>query len=272
MSQHTNTTLEDTSLPTPVDNAATTSKDANTDSPISDASHESVRIATPEEDQTERKSESESLTPMEQLEILPLEPVDIESIRNPRAWLTDSAIFHIMFRVMGAKLPTSPIQLVEPTWLAQWFLQGAGKPSELPYFFKPNSECDRVSGLLMPFNINNCHWTCVYVSLEKNYAVLYDSVFSWKNTRLAEDALDAFYETFQDQFRGDHTVRFYLKPALKCQQQVDSSSCGIFTCRFIIDLLNGEEPDDPQDRYLADQQHWRAYFCKELQIPAANDP
>jgi len=211
-----------------------------------------------------------SLSPVEQLESLPLEPVDIESIRDRRGFLTDSAIFHIMFRIMKDKLHTSPIQLAEPTWLAQWLYDNISRPSETPYFFNPNAGCDKVLAILIPFNIDNIHWTCIYVNLEKKTAVFYDSMMTVSNILLARTIMFAFYETFKDHFQEDKSIPFRFDVARYCEQQRDGSSCGVFTCHFMMDFLNGKDPNDPERQSATNQWDLRHYFCEELDIPLTN--
>ena len=230
-----------------------------------DSSLESEEKKIPDDEPIQRAVSD--LSPKEQLEILPLETVDIESIRNRWGLLTDSAIFHIMFSTMDDELRTSPFQLVEPTWLAQWALLGMNLPDKTPYFFKSNPECNVVIGLIIPFNIGSNHWTCIFVNLENNYAVLYDSNLSSVNTALAHRVMLVFYDTFKDQFRGNHDVPFRFKAATDCEQQQDGSSCGVFTCRYMMDLLQGQDPNNPRRRYREDQWSWRRQICKQLNIP-----
>jgi hypothetical protein len=92
-----------------------------------------------------------------------IEQADIDAMRKD--WLTDACIHELISRFGNFKNPR--ISIVDPSWLNEWIRLDGYSPPDTPIFFQPrNGAVGRPTGLVIPFNEGNKHWTVLYVDLE----------------------------------------------------------------------------------------------------------
>ncbi|KAF8851429.1 hypothetical protein BDZ45DRAFT_695950 [Acephala macrosclerotiorum] len=177
---------------------------------------------------------------------LPIEQVDIDSVREPNGLLTDTAVRQIILHY-GNHSASSRIRFVDPTWLAEYELvEGdAIDTSHIPTFLTERTPGgNHPVGLAMPYNIGNGHWTTLYVNLEARGAVYFDSLTSSAHSlHRAETIMRRFFAQYELFFQGQLGAPFHFHVDTQCAHQNDGSSCGIYTCRNILDLLDHRRPN-----------------------------
>jgi hypothetical protein len=170
-----------------------------------------------------------------------VEDDDTESML-PGAHVTANAIRHLVINdYFYVNRERSGFILVDPMWLNGW--EQLGMPSsQTPVFLQHDSNKSKLHGLVIPMNLDNCHWVVILVNVQKRKAVLFDSIRSQHVAKRIERMMRRFYEAFYmhfDTFDGDD---FNFNQDLNCGQQDDGSSCGLYTMSNILDLMNGYAP------------------------------
>ncbi len=92
----------------------------------------------------------------------------------------------------------------------------------------------------MPYNVGNNHWTTIYVNYESRGAVYFDSL--GYSSGQAKRLMVRFFEMFSYLFQGEGPFRW--EEGTKCAKQRDISSCGIYTVRNCLDLLDRRVPSE----------------------------
>ncbi|CZR52459.1 uncharacterized protein PAC_02336 [Phialocephala subalpina] len=175
--------------------------------------------------------------------ILPIEPIDIKTTHDSSGWLTDTTIRQILIHY-GNHSASSRIAIVDPTWLATYERDFGDADSIAPvpsFLIERTLGGNRPVGLAMPFNEGNGHWTSIYVNLEARGAVYFDSYPG--NTTRAEIVMQRFFAEYELFFQGQLGAPFTFHVDTMCARQSDVSSCGIYTCRNILDLLDHRRPE-----------------------------
>lgn len=173
-----------------------------------------------------------------------VEPADIAEMKSPNGFLTDTGISAIV-RKYGA-IP-SRVNFVDPIWLTSWQRDGCPQYAEFPDFFRASSAAHPLQGLAMPYNLGNGHWTVVYINLEARGAVYFDSLPSHYGAAIVKPLVLKFWKAFHQLFELGHVLKgdpdyFRFEVDTECAKQNDGSSCGIYTVRNCLDLMELKRP------------------------------
>ncbi|KAL5318992.1 hypothetical protein ACEPPN_014060 [Leptodophora sp. 'Broadleaf-Isolate-01'] len=168
---------------------------------------------------------------------------DIITTESCISGVGDNAIRYILSHYGNRTLSTG-VNIVDPTWLALW--DGRTLPSPLPWFLMSRSDSSATGtplrGLAIPFGVGGWRWTTIYVNFEARGAVYFDSLDGcFRDTgREAERKMRAFFKVFEIFFQGSGEFRWEVDGL--CARQADYYSCGIYTVRNCLDLLEGRRP------------------------------
>jgi hypothetical protein len=181
------------------------------------------------------------------LERLDIEPFDIESIRS--GWLTDTCIREIVARF--GDLTSSRVNIVDPVWFGAWIQENGHAPATTPVFFKSRPGVRAVTGLAIPFNEGQNHWTALYIDLENCGAIYFNTMPDMERDNYARKLMLHFYDVFREFFAGKGQKKFEFVVDDKCAKQGDGVSCGIYVTAAVIDLLAMARP---RTQRLTDEQ------------------
>ncbi|KAI9054248.1 hypothetical protein LZ554_001416 [Drepanopeziza brunnea f. sp. 'monogermtubi'] len=176
----------------------------------------------------------------------PIEPADLSSVSSAGGWLTDTAIRQIV-AAKGNTSPSSRVHLVDPTWLTHWALDNRPdlatleRNNAVPAFLAATRD-PAVQGLALPFNEGNSHWVTIYLNLEEGGAIYFNSLggSGLNARRLMEDFYAKFGALSPRRTGPPSALRWQVDTG--CARQADGSSCGIYTVRNCLDLLERRVP------------------------------
>ncbi len=182
-----------------------------------------------------------------------IEAADIAALSNPEGWLTDTCIREIVASFHYPTISNLRINFIDPSWFAAWIQGGCVMPESDPDFLSPKpGSTERLAGLAIPWNVaasGGCaHWVTIYINLEAKGAVLFDSArdptVAALGKKLARQFYNIFLPNFADEFDGGHEGKFrYLVDVEHSAVHRDGWSCGVYTIRNCLDLMNHCIPD-----------------------------
>ena len=199
------------------------------------------------------------------LQQIPVLQDDIDSIEQPYGLLTDTAIRHLTYHtVFEDSQPPSTVNFVDPSWLSGWEQGGFHKPEQDPSFFLPTPK-GIVTGLAIPYNLGNDHWTTIAVDLVGSKAIFFNSFRCEGDTARAKMVMERFFWEFEEEFDSG---TFLFEEADDCPQQVDGSSCGLYTVRILCHLIE-DQPPILNALSSADKEYFREKGTEILKYAAA---
>jgi hypothetical protein len=173
---------------------------------------------------------------LSKIEQFPIDALDVSAMDSEHGWLTEAGMRHLIYSDAAENKPDCHI--IDPSWFTQWEINRDA--SQLPvWLYEQTADATKaVNRIFIPYNLGNNHWTTIDINLESGRIKFYDSFTNTVNNLKAIDVMEQFCGDFGGSLNAD-AQKLHFR-VMKCVQQGDGSSCGIYTCLNIGSLSTGK--------------------------------